>query len=90
MSSSRHPLHISGRRSPDEPPQHGINDGSGLSHLVRQSVAAVDLDGKAISRDASLTDVLISMNVTESRLIGALVALGEGEFLKDGLRMSLV
>jgi len=76
-SSHQHPLHISGRRSPNEPPQHGINDGSGLSDLVRQSFAAVDVDGKAVSRDASLTDILISMNVTESRLIGALVALGE-------------
>ena len=78
-SSHQHPLHISGRRSPNEPPQHGINDGSGLTDLVRQSFAAVDVDGKAVSRDASLTDILISMNVTESRLIGALVALGEGE-----------
>ncbi len=38
-----------------------------------------DTNGKPISRDVSLTDILISKGVQELNLISAIVALGEGE-----------
>ena len=70
--------HVSGRREPDEPASHGINTGSG--HLCKEhSFAAVDEKGNAVTRDASLTEILISKCVKEDRLIGAIVSLGEGK-----------
>ena len=40
-----------------------------------------DTNGKPISRDVTLTDILISKGVQELNLISAIVALGEGERL---------
>ena len=39
----------------------------------------MDKRGKAISRDESYTEILISKGVQEVNLISAVVALGEGE-----------
>lgn len=60
------------------PPQHGINDGSG-SKSLKHSYSTDDVNGKPISRDVSLTDILISKGVQELNLISAIVALGEGK-----------
>ena len=63
----------------DEPPQHGINDGSGTNCLAH-SYSSVDHGGKAVTRDESLTEILISRGgVQEANLISAIVSLGEGE-----------
>ena len=70
--------HVSGRRSSTEPPHHGINDGSGAA-CASHSYAAVDENGKAVNRDESLTNILIGKKVNDSRLIGAIVSLGEGK-----------
>ena len=72
------PLHVSGRREPDEPPHHGINVGSGLE-CREHSYSNIDNDGKAVKRDESLTEILISKGVQEVNLISAIVSLGEGE-----------
>lgn len=61
----------------DEPPQHGINDGSGTNCLAH-SYSSVDHGGKAVTRDESLTEILISRGVHEANLISAIVSLGEG------------
>ncbi|KAL7489073.1 hypothetical protein ACHAW6_014665 [Cyclotella cf. meneghiniana] len=76
MSSTPAFPHISGHRSPAEPENHGINTGSGAS-CHAHSYSAADENGKAVSRDESLTNILISKSVKDSRLIGAIVALGE-------------
>lgn len=73
-----HPPHITGRRESNEPDQHGINDGSGTI-CDTHSYNKVDKRGKAISRDESLTEILISKGMQEVNLISAVVALGEGE-----------
>jgi hypothetical protein len=70
--------HVTGRRSTNEPVHHGINTGSG-AQCQEHSFAKVDEDGKAVHRDESLTNILISKSVKDSRLIGAIVSLGEGE-----------
>ena len=72
------PQHVSGRREPDEPPHHGINVGSGLE-CREHSYSNIDNDGKAVKRDESLTEILISKGVQEVNLISAIVSLGEGE-----------
>jgi len=59
-----------------EPPEHGINDGSG-SKCLQHSYENIDNDGKAVTRDESLTEVLISKGVQEVNLISAIVSLGE-------------
>ncbi len=59
----------------DEPAQHGINDGSGTNC---HSYSSVDYCGKAVTRDESLTEILISRGVQEANLISAIVSLGEG------------
>ena len=68
----------SGNLKGDEPPQHGINDGSGTNCLTH-SYSSVDYGGKAVTRDESLTEILISRGVQEANLISAIVSLGEGE-----------
>ncbi len=70
--------HVSGNRNDNDPPQHGINDGSGTNCLTH-SFATVDQDGKTVTRDESLTEILISNGVQEANLITAIVSLGEGE-----------
>ena len=60
-----------------DPPHHGINDGSG-KRCLEHSYSKVDRDGKAVTRDESLTEILISMGVSEVNLISAIVSLGEG------------
>jgi len=72
--------HISGHRSSQEPPHHGINDGSGDS-CGNHSYAQVDEDGKAVPRDASLTEILISKGVKAANFLSAIVSLGEGRIL---------
>eukprot|EP00986_Skeletonema_menzelii_P020445 scaffold31178_cov154-Skeletonema_menzelii.AAC.11 len=61
----------------DSPPHHGINDGSGAA-CGSHSYAIVDEQGKAVSRDESLTEILISKGVKEANFISAIVSLGEG------------
>ncbi|KAL7460527.1 hypothetical protein ACHAXS_000974 [Conticribra weissflogii] len=68
--------HVTGRRTPDEPPHHGINDGSGFP-CPAHTFAPIDKKGKAVTRDASLTDILIGKSLSDDRLIGAIVSLGE-------------
>lgn len=68
--------HISGRRSSHEPSNHGINDGSGEA-CDNHSYAHADEKGKAVSRDESLTEILISKGVKEGNLLSAIVSLGE-------------
>ena len=63
-----------------EPPHHGINDGSGNT-CGAHSYARVDEEGKAVSRDESLTEILISMGVKEANFISAIVSLGEGKLV---------
>mmetsp|Transcript_6898 Transcript_6898/g.15743 ORF Transcript_6898/g.15743 Transcript_6898/m.15743 type:complete len:372 (+) Transcript_6898:65-1180(+) len=75
MSTPQCP-HVSGRRGSNEPDQHGINDGSGVE-CVDHSYSKVDKDGKAVTRDESLTEILISKGVQEVNLISAIVSLGE-------------
>jgi hypothetical protein len=72
--------HVSGNGNieDDEPPEHGINDGSGTNCLTH-SYSSVDYGGKAVTRDESLTEILISRGVQEANLISAIVSLGEGE-----------
>lgn len=70
--------HVSGQYEANEPRQHGINDGSGKECLEHSS-AAVDHDGKMVSRDETLTEILISKGLSEVNLISAIVSLGEGE-----------
>lgn len=72
------PPHISGQRESNEPHHHGINDGSG-SICNTHSYAKVDGGSKAVARDESLTEILISKGVQEVNLISAIVSLGEGE-----------
>ena len=72
------PPHISGRRESNESHHHGINDGSG-SICNTHSYAKVDGGSKAVARDESLTEILISKGVQEVNLISAIVSLGEGE-----------
>ena len=72
--------HISGRRSSHEPSNHGINDGSGEA-CDNHSYAHADEKGKAVSRDESLTEILISKGVKEGNLLSAIVSLGEGRML---------
>lgn len=73
------PQHISGNRHTNEPPQHGINIGSGNTCLDH-SYSNIDDDGNAVKRDESLTEILISKGgIQEVNLISAIVALGEGE-----------
>lgn len=69
--------HVSGHRSPQEPPHHGINNGSGET-CGNHSYTLVDEQGKAVSRDASLTEILISKGVKEANFLSAIVSLGEG------------
>ncbi|KAL7548321.1 hypothetical protein ACHAWF_011606 [Thalassiosira exigua] len=73
---SSSPLRVSGRRESDEPPHHGVNDGSGFPCRTH-SFAKVDRHGRAVARDESLTEVLISKGVQEVNLITAIVSLGE-------------
>lgn len=63
-----------------DPPHHGINDGSGKA-CESHSYATVDEKGKAVSRDESLTEILISKGVKEANFISAIVSLGEGRVL---------
>jgi hypothetical protein len=70
--------HVAGNLEADEPPQHGINDGSGANCLTH-SYSSVDHGGKTVTRDESLTEILISRGVQEANLISAIVSLGEGE-----------
>lgn len=63
-----------------DPPHHGINDGSG-DVCESHSYAIVDEKGKAVSRDESLTEILISKGVKEANFISAIVSLGEGRIL---------
>ena len=73
------PQQISGNRHTNEPPQHGINIGSGNTCLDH-SYSNIDDDGNAVKRDESLTEILISKGgIQEVNLISAIVALGEGE-----------
>lgn len=69
--------HISGHRSSHEPPHHGINDGSGDS-CGTHSYTSADEHGKAVSRDQSLTEILISKGLKEANFLSAIVSLGEG------------
>ena len=62
----------------DDRPEHGINDGSGKKCL-EHSYSSIDKDGKAVTRDESLTEILISKGVQEVNLISAIISLGEGE-----------
>lgn len=80
VPQSKRPAHISGRRSSHEPSHHGINDGSGGS-CDHHSYALADENGRAISRDETLTEILISKGVNEGNLLSAIVSLGEGRFL---------
>ena len=82
------PPHISGRRESHEPPQHGINDGSGAT-CHDHSYSKVDKHGKAVTRDETLTEILISKGVQEVNLISAISSLGEGES-NDVLLMMIV
>eukprot|EP00574_Skeletonema_japonicum_P011349 CAMPEP_0201736570 /NCGR_PEP_ID=MMETSP0593-20130828/40160_1 /ASSEMBLY_ACC=CAM_ASM_000672 /TAXON_ID=267983 /ORGANISM="Skeletonema japonicum, Strain CCMP2506" /LENGTH=361 /DNA_ID=CAMNT_0048230365 /DNA_START=51 /DNA_END=1136 /DNA_ORIENTATION=- len=59
-----------------DPPHHGINDGSGET-CESHSYAIIDEKGKAVSRDESLTEILISKGVKEANFISAIVSLGE-------------
>lgn len=68
--------HISGRREIDEPPKHGINDGSGAKCETYDD-SRVDEDGQAAGRGATLTEILTSKGVREANLISAIVSLGE-------------
>mmetsp|Transcript_34411 Transcript_34411/g.63254 ORF Transcript_34411/g.63254 Transcript_34411/m.63254 type:complete len:369 (-) Transcript_34411:117-1223(-) len=68
--------HVTGRRESDEPLEHGINDGSG-SACQALTESKVDKDGKAVKRDETLTEILISKGVQEVNLISAIVSLGE-------------
>jgi hypothetical protein len=80
--------HVSGKREVDEPPQHGINDGSSTP-CPKHTFKKVDEDGKDVTRDESLTNILISKCVKEDRLIGAIVSLGEGELRYDMFKLRL-
>jgi len=62
-----------------DPPHHGINDGSGEA-CGSHSYALVDEEGKVVSRDESLTEILISKGVNEANFISAIVSLGEGRY----------
>ena len=62
-----------------DPPHHGINDGSGEA-CGSHSYALVDEEGKVVSRDESLTEILISKGVKEANFISAIVSLGEGRY----------
>ena len=64
----------------DSPPHHGINDGSGAA-CGSHSYAIVDEQGKAVSRDESLTEILISKGVKEANFISVIVSLGEGRII---------
>mmetsp|Transcript_37055 Transcript_37055/g.68014 ORF Transcript_37055/g.68014 Transcript_37055/m.68014 type:complete len:374 (-) Transcript_37055:85-1206(-) len=75
MSAPQCP-HISGQRESNEPPEHGINDGLG-STCPTHPYSKVDRDGKVVTRDETLTEILISKGVQEVNLISAIVALGE-------------
>lgn len=76
MSTPQCPPHVTGRRESNEPPQHGINDGSGET-CTTHSYSKIDESGRAVSRDESLTEILISKGVSEVNLISAMVSLGE-------------
>lgn len=56
----------------------GINTGTG-DKCNDHSYDKIDVDGKAVSRDESLTEILISKGVQEVNLITAIVSLGEGK-----------
>jgi len=64
----------------------GINTGTG-DKCNDHSYDKIDVDGKAVSRDESLTEILISKGVQEVNLITAIVSLGEGKiyFIHAGL-----
>ena len=66
--------HVSGRRHSDEPDHHGINDGSGLI----ENPAGNNEGRNCVSRDESLTEILITRGLSEANLISSIVALGEG------------
>lgn len=76
MSSPPQRTRLSGRRESSEPDEHGINDGSGSACDVH-TYSSTNADGKAVTRDESLTEILISKGVEEVNLISAIVSLGE-------------